>query len=302
LKLIEDLGSTGFYHIVVSANTGFDENQDWLNQPGRWNYIYKYKEYGAGEACFYSPLQDKPHGDRYWLLLPCNNQYVFANQHAVCIYDTTTMISEFNVNKRLFPLIAFGSIDSYDDAETEGNFVVSDVLQPEDQGESDGKIYSIALGRNRTNASSSGAEYEIGHHGLLHLNSNQFEGLWFETDDKKYSYTGAHISLAYYWEDKQFKYTSLSNVEPAYASVPYQTIPRWNNFCSRAILVKPILTVFRSTGTDEFVYPIGEFPWFASVHHPYYRPAEEATIGSRKFRMFPLLVYGCSYGLAIEVN
>lgn len=305
MKLLEshDNGS-GIYHLAVQGNTGYDGTKGWLEQPGRWTDLWQ-QDYDPGVANFYNIPYNHNDALCYWLLLPCIAQYVLVNSQAIIvIYDTTTLVSELLVNQRSCPFVAFGAFDSYRSDETEGNFVLSATFTGNWSGSSDGNVTTRHLGAVPIRSGGpdfSNYDDDIRHHGLLYDGVNLMANhWWYKSDDTKTS-RSLHVSVRWVYARGDNTY-SVSDDTPQQVSVRYHDAVKWNNWCSRAVLIKPILTRWHQAATDIYVYPIGEWPWYAAVHHPYYRTGEIATIGSRRFMMFPLFAYTDGIGIAVEVT
>ena len=303
MKLLESHdNASGVYHLAVQGNTGYDGSKDWLSQPGRWTSLWE-QDYGPGVANFYSIAYNYNNAKCYWLLLPCIAQYVLVNSQAVIvIYDTTTLTTELKANGRSCPFIAFGAFDSYRENESEGNFVLSAILGGGHHGETDGSVHTRHLGA--IELASKGPEQsaygdDIRHHGLLYDGTNLMANHWWYRDDDTKITRSLHVSVRWVWYDS---YMTTSDASPQQVSVRYHDAVKWNNWCSRSVLIKPVLTRWHQTDTDTYVYAIGEWPWYAVVHHPYYRCGEIATIGTRKFMMFPLFKYTDPIGIAVEVQ
>ena len=298
MKLLEAHDVSGLYHLAIQGNTGCDGGQDWLSQPGRWTSLWTGK-YGAGIGDFYD-VYDGRNLFAHWLCLPCTTQYVLANsQVVICVYDTTTLAAELKPNGRYCMFLAFGAFDSYKSNETEGNFILATTIRGKTQGSSDGEIHTWHTGAYQERAGDDISARDIRFHGLLWDSANLMAEHWWWTSDTTLKTRSLQVSERYCWHGSGAS-ADYSNISKA--AILYDDAIKWNNWCSRSVLIKPILTRWHQTATDTYLYPIGEWPWYAAVHHPYYRCGEIATIGSRQFMMFPLFEYDSGYGVAVEVT
>lgn len=75
-----------------------------------------------------------------------------------------------------------------------------------------------------------------------------------------------------------------------------------SNFTNKTTLLKHIIQVAFTDAGYNYFFPIGEFPVYECKHYPLYITGQEVLYGGRKFVMLPLLRYGDTNGLAVEIE
>jgi len=257
MKII-DGGNHKKLHIY--GNTGFNTNQSYDNQPGKWTPDYA----GIGGNFFAIPLI---------------TQYLFINQSGIFIaLDSvlpTIIVWNVPISGRKVVLIYVGSIESYKSNETEGNVIFDFRAAPIPYFYT-GVIYNAI-----------------------------FNNLYGRKDVDYIPDTG----LIYYFNSTKIIYSTIilsyhigsSSVRNTIGGFIYNQAVRMNSYTNKSSLIKPIISIRHDIGGYNYFFPVGELPYYAGVHYPYYTVGTEVTYGTRKFVALPLVEYTASYGVFIEI-
>jgi hypothetical protein len=252
MKII-DSGSYKKLHIY--GNTGFDTNQSFSNQPGKWTPDYT--SYGGN-----------------LFTIPLITQYLFINQLGIFMALDSVLpaifIRDISLSGRKVVLTYFGSIDSYKSNEAEGN-VLFDFRTGNWYG-----YYNMTA----YNAIFSNVLVDFGSYptGLIY---------YFNSQKPVYS----TITLSY----------KIGYVNDRVGGFIYNQAVKMNSYTNKSSLIKPIISISHSIGGYNYFFPVGELPYYAGVHYPYYTVGTEVTYGTRKFVAIPLVEYTASYGVFIEI-
>ena len=265
-------------YIRICSNTGFDTNNTWDNQPGRWYETYYH--HISGYDLYSSEIS-----------FPITKQYILANSQLILVFfdiDTSSFYGSSLWKHRLILHLGIGAIDTYNGgSDTEGNYVFLYGFYRRVYGSADNlyDLYTAILGTFNTSSESSSG-------GLLYKDVNKYNAdLGISThkilDLTTYNISDRSNNDGYSYGMRGYKY--LHAVQ-------------FNDWASRTSLIKPIVSIKHTTTEDVFFYPIGELPYYACKAYPYYKAGDIITQGTRHFMVFPILYYTNGNGVAIEVN
>ena len=244
--------------INVYGNTGFDSGLAVDAQPGRY----------TNNSC------------DMIVQFPIINQYILANgTNLVSVFDFN--FSGYYYSARFLPHIFIGSIDSYKDSETEGNFTsfthscLDDGVHNQYDSFSDSYFNTFLTHYN------------------YYISGLYYNGVKQNTADNK-----VKVGMYFY----SLKTAGSDDTPEDYQYPRYDGMIKYNTTVSRTTLIKPIIYLNYSDATDTYDYPIGEFPYYACKAYPYSKAGDIITAGTRNFMVFPLLQYTDANGVAFEVN
>lgn len=202
--------------------------------------------------------------------IPLITQYLFINQSGIfmgldSVLPTISLVFDASISGRKVVLTYFGSIESYKSNETEGNV-----------------LFDCRVARSCFNA--------IFNNVYIDLDSIS-SGFIYYFNSQKIIYST--ITLSYK--------AGITGVYDTVGSFIYNQAVRMNSYTNKSSLIKPIISISHSIGGYNYFFPVGELPYYAGVHYPYYTVGTEVTYGTRKFVAIPLVEYTASYGVFIEI-
>jgi len=283
------VNGSNLYDIRLYSNLGFDSSLTVNNQPGVWSSISSYN----------TPVKMQP------IQFPVNKQYIFVNSSCLMVFSDytlfanlfTTITSTTFSSQRIINHIVIGSIDSYlGNSETFGNL---HIISGQTFNVNNNVYYTSGLGGNPMSSpyytlATDSFKFVFS---IYYLNETKFSGYYTKLlglSSTCYAYVLGSYKSAFKGGDYYPPNT--------YYGFNYDKALTFNSYTNKAVLLKPIISIKHTIAGYNYFFPIGELPYYLSVHNPYFIAGQEIYYGTRKFIAMPLLYYDCNYGVMIEVN
>lgn len=248
--------------IWICGNQGFNTNLAWNNQPGKWGCV---PDFYGGVVGIPTLVQ------RIYV----HHDYVFhyTESYITDLVSGTPNYLLANTAKKYFHF-SFGSFELYKGDYTYGNVLTQDTTD----GQYQYSNYFDSFG------DSWGVFFFLFENSLKRLMDYTLS----LTGGKRYEVTVAGLQES-----------GPSGYNKGYFFYPAVNMMTYTN---KGVFVKNQVIVTHAVGGYTYRFPVAEFPIWMTRCYPYYEPGELVELGTRKFRILPILHYNSSYGYAIEIS
>lgn len=271
-----DYGDTA-HALRVYGNTGFDDTLAVNNQPGNYN-----------SENVTSTRHGNPN-DAMFITFPINCQYVFVNNSQILMFidhffNSFHMSDTFVLDGRYIESFYIGSIDLYKSDDSYGNILVYSGFTKYSDTEYDWHL----LGASTYYSNVCGA-YDLYYDGVK-SHKNGLLGI------------SINICYIYCYTKSYMEGINFTRELHTVRGFNYVNSINFNDFTNKAILIKPIVYIKHSVEGYDYFFPIGELPFYASVHSPYFYVGQEVSYGTRNFVAMTYGKYNNNYGVIIEIE